>query len=89
MEGEIDSRINDPKGNRGSDVLLIFAAKAEDPEKYREQVQIVDTQNTKDLLDMLKNLGTARVVDGTARPVEEPAELPGSIEGQSKDESEG
>ena len=28
IEGEIDSRLSDPQGNRGSDVLLMFAAKA-------------------------------------------------------------
>ena len=72
IEGEIDSRIKDPQGNRGSDVLLMFAAKAEDPEKYREQVTVVDTAAIKESLDMLRKLGTARVVDGTARVVEDP-----------------
>ena len=33
--GLIDSRLANPQGNRGSDVLLMFKAKAEMPGKYR------------------------------------------------------
>lgn len=76
IEGEIDARIKDPQGNRGSDVLLMFAAKAEDPEKYRELVTVVDTRATKDMLEELRRIGTPRldapvVVEGESRVVED------------------
>ena len=36
IEQMIDDRLENPQGNRGSDVLLMFKAKAEMPDKYRE-----------------------------------------------------
>lgn len=36
IEALIDSRLEDPQGNRGSDILLMFRAKGEMPAKYRE-----------------------------------------------------
>ena len=61
----------------------MFAAKAEDPGKYRELVTIVDSRDTKDLLDELRRAGEARpaVVDGESHIVEEKKETgenPGS-----------
>ena len=72
IEGEIDSRIKDPKGNRGSDVLVMFRAKAEDRLKYGDSVQVLDSRDTKDLLDELRRAGEARpaVIDGTSHVVE-------------------
>ena len=45
------------------------------PEKYRELVTIVDAQETKDLLDEIRRIGTPRldapvVVEGESRVVE-------------------
>ena len=70
VEGLIDSRLANPEGNRGSDILLMFKAKAEMPEKYREEVKIVDTSATKDLLAELRRLGQAKVVEGSLAPSE-------------------
>ena len=64
IEGLIDSRLESPEGNRGSDILLMFKAKAEMPSKYREEVKIIDTSATKDLLAELRRLGQAKVVEG-------------------------
>ena len=33
----MDSRLENPEGNRGSDVLLMSKLRAEQPAKYREQ----------------------------------------------------
>ena len=35
LEGMVGDRLGDPKGNRGSDVLLIARLNAEDPDKWR------------------------------------------------------
>jgi hypothetical protein len=40
IEEDIDERLGNPKGNRGSDILLMFKAKAEMPGKYREDVKV-------------------------------------------------
>ena len=68
IEGKIQERLDNPTGNRGSDILLMFQAKAEMPEKYREEVKIINTQATKDLLDELRSKGKPRVVEGTVSP---------------------
>jgi hypothetical protein len=65
IENMMDQRLAEPSGNRGSDVLLMFKMKAEMPEKYREQVAIVDTAATKAVLDELRKLGAPRVIEGT------------------------
>ena len=75
IEGLIDSRLETPEGNRGSDVLLMFKAKAEMPEKYREEVKIVDTSATKELLDQLRRLGRPHVIEGSVVP-QEPTQEP-------------
>ena len=36
-EEQMDSRLENPEGNRGSDVLLMSKLRAEQPAKYREQ----------------------------------------------------
>ena len=45
-------RINDPKGNRGSDILLMFALKAHWPDKYREAV-VVGDDTARQVLDKI------------------------------------
>jgi len=73
IEGLIDERLANPQGNRGSDILLMFQAKAEMPEKYREEVKIIDTGSTKDLLAELRKQGRPRIVEGTATPIDDPS----------------
>ena len=46
-------RIRNPVGNKGSDVLAIALLNAHYPEKYRQNVTIVDT-SAKDLLSRLR-----------------------------------
>ena len=81
IEGRIDSRLDEPQGNRGSDVLLMFQAKAEMPDKYREQMTVVDTSAIKESLDVLKSLGVPRVVEGTGHvvPEDKTDEAPGRV----------
>ena len=74
VEGLIDERLANPEGNRGSDILLMFKAKAEMPEKYREEVKIVDTRETKDLLEELRRLGRPNVIEGSVVSKEPPQE---------------
>jgi len=74
VESRIDDRLDAPEGNRGSDVLLMLQAKAEMPEKYREQVTVVDTSAIRESLDRLRDMGVPRidapkVVEGTATVV--------------------
>lgn len=64
LEQMMDDRLANPQGNRGSDVLLMFKMKAEDPAKFRETVEVVDTRETKDLLDELRRIGSPRTVEG-------------------------
>lgn len=42
LEKTMFERIADPSGNRGSDILLMFAMKAHKPEKYREDSRPID-----------------------------------------------
>ena len=51
-EAQMDDRLADPTGNRGSDILLMFKLKALWPDKYREAVVVVD-DTAKRLLDRL------------------------------------
>jgi hypothetical protein len=53
----IQERISSPQGNRGSDVLLMFEAKAVMPELYREEVKVIGTEAPVRMLEMLKELG--------------------------------
>jgi hypothetical protein len=53
VEGMIDERLETPQGNRGSDILLMFKAKAEMPEKYREEVKVIGGDFGRDLINKL------------------------------------
>jgi hypothetical protein len=55
-EGIMDSRLEAPTGNRGSDVLLMFKLKAEKPEKYREEVKVIGIEASKQMMDRLREL---------------------------------
>ena len=70
-EAHMDSRLEDPKGNRGSDILLMFKLKALNPAKYRETITLQPSSDTKELLDVFRKLGAAsraaRSVDAEVR----------------------
>jgi hypothetical protein len=55
-EQAMDARLENPTGNRGSDVLMMFKMKAIAPEKYREEVKVVGSDPAMALLDKLKAL---------------------------------
>lgn len=56
-ESHMDKRLEEPQGNRGSDILLMFKLKALAPEKYRETVNIADSGNIMAVLRALGSLG--------------------------------
>jgi hypothetical protein len=56
LERMIDERLANPQGNRGSDILLMFKAKAEMPEKYREEVKVLGMEGPKEMLARLKEM---------------------------------
>lgn len=61
LEEEMHSRLTDPHGNRGSDVLLMFNLKALRPNKYREQPTQVRVTNNK--VNVKLSLGDAKEED--------------------------
>jgi hypothetical protein len=69
-EQEMDNRLANPSGNRGSDVLLMFKLKAERPEKYREEVKVIGVEASKQMMDKLRDLAAK---DLAAREQESPA----------------
>ena len=71
----IDDRLENPQGNRGSDILLMFKAKAEMPEKYRElrDGQVGSAVPAKTVINIIVPEGykaKGQVVEGESRPVE-------------------
>jgi hypothetical protein len=84
LEGLIHERLVDPQGNRGSDILLTFKAKAEMPEKYREEVKVLGMEGPKEMLVRLKELA-----DRDRKAREEAAALePPAIEGAYREVEE-
>jgi hypothetical protein len=84
IEQMIEDRLEDPQGNRGSDVLLMFKAKTKMPHKYREEVKIIGIDASMQMLDMLRDMalkerenrkqleaGEAQAVEGEFGQVEE------------------
>jgi hypothetical protein len=80
----LKDRLEDPQGNRGSDVLLMFKAKTKMPHKYREEVKVLGMEASKHMLDQLRDMalkelekrkeleaGEAQAVEGEFRQVEE------------------
>ena len=55
LEKTMWERIDDPAGNRGSDILLMFALKAHAPELYRE-LPAMDDATAKETLTQLRKL---------------------------------
>jgi hypothetical protein len=53
LEEKMYARLDDPAGNRGSDVLMMFALKGVWPDKYKDNMLIVD-DTAKDLLARLR-----------------------------------
>jgi len=66
----MDERLENPTGNRGSDVLMMFKLKAEAPEKYREITTARDSPG-RDLLTELKRRVRRHTPDGTIEETEE------------------
>jgi hypothetical protein len=81
LEDEAWGRIKDPKGNRGSDTLLMAMLNAHH-EAYRPKPGNDSLSDVRDILHHLTQLaGPARslVIEGEARPVEE-LQLPADLE---------
>lgn len=80
VDARILKRIDDPEGNRGSDVLLMFYAKAVNPDKYREVAINVDGKAVDSMAEVKKLVSEARrkkqaeVRDKPAVSVQEQAE---------------
>jgi hypothetical protein len=60
-EQGMDDRLENPQGNRGSDILYMFKMKAEKPGKYRENVQIVGVEPVTQMLDRLTEIAARRL----------------------------
>jgi hypothetical protein len=56
LEQLMDDRLENPQGNRGSDILLMFKMKAEAPHKYREDVKVVGIDASNMMLDKLREM---------------------------------
>jgi hypothetical protein len=78
IEQMIEDRLEDPKGNRGSDILLMFRAKAEMPEKYREEVKVLGVETQVAMLDRLRQMAMKE------RERQETLESP-SVEGEFRE----
>jgi hypothetical protein len=78
----IHERLSKPTGNRGSDILLMFEAKAVMPEMYREEVKVLGVSGPIQMWDRLRELATkerreqealdAPAVEGDFREVSPP-----------------
>ena len=70
LERRMLERLDDHKGNRGSDVLLMFALNAHDPGKYRPNATPVD-DSAKEMLKGLKAGGARKLrMRETVREIE-------------------
>jgi hypothetical protein len=76
----IQHRLNNPQGNRGSDILLMFEAKAVMLEMYREEVRIIGAEKQIELLDKLREMATKE----RQRQLEA-----GSVEGEYREMKDG
>jgi hypothetical protein len=77
IEQLMDDRLENPQGNRGSDILLMFKAKAEMPAKYREETKVIGVEAPLQMLEKLKELGRKELDQPLAL---EPRRLKGSTE---------
>lgn len=73
IEDMIDDRLEAPQGNRGSDPLLMFRAKAEMPEKYREEVKVITNDAPALMWKKLKELAAKSMpaIEGEVREVDD------------------
>jgi hypothetical protein len=78
LEQLMDDRLTNPTGNRGSDILLMFKLKAEAPEKYREEVKVLNVAAPIQMLDRLRELATRE------RKAQEALESP-AVEGEFRE----
>jgi len=71
LERRMIERLEDPEGNRGSDVLLMFALKGAYPEKYKDAVVVTDS-SAKDLIARLRVIKPAPAeIEGDFRAIAE------------------
>ena len=56
----ITDRLHNPEGNRGGDILLIFHAKAVDPDRYREIAIHVDDKAVESMEELKRIVSGAR-----------------------------
>ncbi len=95
VEGLIDDRLENPQGNRGSDILLMFKAEAEMPEKYRElrDGQVGSAEPSHTVINIIVPEGykpKGQVVEGESRVVEGGVRwLPPEEDGQHREDEEG
>ena len=74
LEDRMIARLEDPQGNRGSDILLMFALKGAYPEKYKDTVVVTDT-SAKDLIAKLRAIPKKKELEVAG----EFKELPGEV----------
>jgi hypothetical protein len=74
----IHERLSNPQGNRGSDILLMFEAKAVMPEMYREEVKVLNVSAPIQMLERLRELATKE-------RREQEALAPPAVEGEFKE----
>jgi hypothetical protein len=75
----MDNRLENPQGNKGSDVLGMFKLKAEAPDKYREEVKVVGIEASKAMMERLRQMAMkerealerGQVVEGEMREVDD------------------
>ena len=79
LEELMHSRLTDPQGNRGSDVLLMFDLKAKRPDVYRELPVILGSDQSREVLARLSAMMQAQL----AAPVA--VEAPRTIEAQVRE----
>ena len=69
------SRVTDPSGNRGSDVLLLALLNANHPAKWRPNVTISDTDAAKSILAELRKASRPRRNDSVQDAVREAEDI--------------
>ena len=87
LETDFDNWVNESKHN--TQIARIFRLKAVWPEKYREEVKVLNTDASVRMLDMLRELGKKELeaIEGESKALEAPAvegeyrELPGPAAG--------
>ena len=67
LETQMFDRISNPQGNRGSDILLIFALKGAWPDRYRD-VTVATDDTAKEILAQISKMQRERRRGTAAKP---------------------